>query len=142
MPGCEEVESGAFKGWLRWPAVKESSFHEAIGPFQWQRCSPSAARCRVETGDRQSNGSGALHGGFISACIDMALFAAAEPVLTAPAVTSHLSIDFLGRGVPGEPLDLEAEVLSDRNRHLLVRVLVRQGESLVASATGSLLRTG
>jgi acyl-coenzyme A thioesterase PaaI-like protein len=142
MPGCEEVEDGAFKGWLRWPAAKEPSFHDAIGSFQWERCSSNSARCRVETGARQSNGSGALHGGFISACIDMALFAAAEPVLAAPAVTSHLSIDFLGRGVPGEPLDLEAELVSDRNRHLLIRVLVRQGASLVASATGSLRRTG
>ena len=140
MPGCEDVPDGAFKGWSRWAPAPAPSFHDAIGPFQWQRRSPHSARCLVETGPRHGNGLGILHGGFISACIDMALFAAAEPALDTPAVTSQLAVDFLGAGTVGAPLELEAELLSESPRRLFVRVLVRQGSALVASASGTLTR--
>lgn len=138
MAGAERVDGGPYEGSLRWPSVDTPSFHEAIGPLHWQRRSPTLAIARVET--RHGNGLGALHGGFIAACVDMALFAAAEPVLAGAATTTHLSIEYLDKGVPGAILDIEAELVSDRKRRLAVRVLVFQEGRVLASASGSLLR--
>lgn len=60
MSGREEIEDGAFEGWSRWPWSEGPSFHDAIGPFQWERRSFNTARCPVETAPMQGNGYGAL----------------------------------------------------------------------------------
>jgi acyl-coenzyme A thioesterase PaaI-like protein len=54
------------------------------------------------------------------------------------AVTLDLSVQFIGAGVIGEPLEAEVELLKETGRLLFMRGIVMQGESRVAAFSGTI----
>jgi acyl-coenzyme A thioesterase PaaI-like protein len=53
-------------------------------------------------------------------------------------VTLDLSVQFIGAGVVGEPMDAEVELLKETGRLLFMRGLVLQGETRVAAFSGTI----
>jgi acyl-coenzyme A thioesterase PaaI-like protein len=54
------------------------------------------------------------------------------------AVTLDLSVQFIGAGVIGAPLEAEVELLKETGRLLFMRGIVSQGESRVAAFSGTI----
>lgn len=90
--------------------------------------------------ERHTNLVGMIHGGATMTFIDMALFAGG--VMTGAnvgaAVTLDCSVQFLGPGRIGTPLDCEVELLRETGRLACLRGRVLQGDDLVAAFTGTL----
>jgi acyl-coenzyme A thioesterase PaaI-like protein len=54
------------------------------------------------------------------------------------AVTLDLSVQFIGAGVIGEPMDAEVELLKETRRLLFMRGLIVQGENRIAAFSGTI----
>lgn len=99
------------------------------------------ARLRMFPGHTHSNLSNAVHGGAILGFIDVAMFGASRMfglIEAGTAVTLDLSVQFIGAGVVGEPMDAEVELLKETGRLLFMRGLVVQGETRVAAFSGTI----
>ncbi len=99
------------------------------------------ARLRMFPGHMHSNLSGVVHGGTTLGFIDVAMFGASRMfglIEAGTAVTLDLSVQFIGAGVIGEPLDAEVELLKETGRLLFMRGLVVQGENRIAAFSGTI----
>ena len=54
------------------------------------------------------------------------------------AVTLDLSVQFIGAGVIGKPLEAEVELLKETGRLLFMRGIVSQGDERVAAFSGTI----
>jgi acyl-coenzyme A thioesterase PaaI-like protein len=91
--------------------------------------------------NRHSNLRDAVHGGVTLGFIDVAMFGASRMfglIEAGAAVTLDLSVQFIGAGVIGEPLEAEVELLKETGRLLFMRGIVSQGESRVAAFSGTI----
>jgi acyl-coenzyme A thioesterase PaaI-like protein len=80
-----------------------------------------------------------LHGGFLMSFIDMSMFAFIAPQLELMgAVTLSCATDFLGSGMVGQPIDATGEILKETGKMIFVRGLLRQGDNMVCSFTGTM----
>ncbi len=94
----------------------------------------AVARIRTGTGLDRVNEVGGVHGGFLLAFLDQALFVgtvALKRVEIGKAVTLNLSTQFVGAGRIGQPLDCLVEVVSETGRLVFLRGLMEQGEHKV-----------
>ena len=99
------------------------------------------ARLRMFPEHRHSNLRNAVHGGVTLGFIDVAMFGASRMfglIEAGAAVTLDLSVQFIGAGVVGEPLDAEVELLKETGRLLFMRGLVTQGDESVAAFSGTI----
>ena len=127
-------------GWMRWELKDATRFNAVLGKLIVRREGDGRARVRMFPERLHTNLSDNVHGGAIAAFADIALFAAARTlgVLGAGrAVTLDMTLQFIGGGTLGEPLDAEVELLRETGRLVFERGLVTQGESVVASFTGT-----
>lgn len=137
MP-MEIIDEG--DGWKRWLPRHEGRFIDLIGPFSFRELADGSVECRMETSLRHANGLGFLHGGYLMAYIDMALFAIARPKL-APGtggVTLTCNTEFLGGGIPGEPIYAQGEVLRETGKMLFLRGIVHQRDERVCAFSATL----
>lgn len=133
-------------GWLKWEMTDPSRYNgtvlgkmlvrnEGDGP------NDRRARLRMFPGHTHSNLSNAIHGGVTLGFIDVAMFGASRMfglIEAGTAVTLDLSVQFIGMGVVGEPLDAEVELLKETGRLLFMRGLVLQGDNRIAAFSGTI----
>lgn len=124
------TESPDHPGWMTWSLIDDTRFNGLFGPFLL-KVEAGIARVRMTPGHQHSNLSNAVHGGALLGFVDMALFAAARGfgvIEAGTAVTLDLSTQFIGRGVIGQPLEAQVELLRETGQLLFLRGLVVQGD--------------
>jgi uncharacterized protein (TIGR00369 family) len=133
------ITDGEFAGWSVWHGRNEGRFSDLLGNFYFRQQADGSVLARMATDQRHANGHGFLHGGFLMSFVDMAMFAFIAPLLeTQGAVTLSCATDFLGAGVVGQPIDATGEILKETGKMIFVRGLLRQGDHLVCSFTGTM----
>ncbi|QJU58844.1 PaaI family thioesterase [Sphingomonas sp. AP4-R1] len=100
----------------------------------------TVARLRIDTHRGHQNVGGSLHGGFLMALADQALFivptALGYNVLG--GVTVDTSCQFIGAGQVGKPADAVVEVLRETGRMLFARGMIEQDGAPVMAFSGTL----
>jgi len=115
-------------------------FHHVYGDVRVRR-EGARGRVRVATGLHHSNPLDALHGGFLMAFADIALFlgpAILGRLRAGPAVTMHCATTFILPGRVGIDLDALVEVTGETGRTLFVRGLLEQEAQTIASFEGTM----
>jgi uncharacterized protein (TIGR00369 family) len=129
-------------GWLSWQMNDASRYNGTVlGKMLVRSEGAGKARLRMFPGHTHSNLSNAIHGGVTLGFIDVAMFGASRMfglIEAGTAVTLDLSVQFIGAGVIGKPLDAEVELLKETGRLLFMRGLVVQGENRVAAFSGTI----
>ncbi len=144
MP-AQYVTEGPYAGWKKWHARPEGRFVDGLGDVYY-RDEPLDGRpgvvCLIETGRQHSNGLGFLHGGFLMAMVDVALFATIRHLLeTQAAVTLQASTDFLGAAAIGKPLELRGRIVKETGKLVWVTgVLTQDGGAFFVGQFNGLLR--
>ena len=130
-------------GWMLWGFRDPTRFNALLGKMIVRREDDGKVRMRAFPERRHSNLSDNVHGGALLGYIDVALFATARThgiIEAGTAVTLDLSTQFIGAGVIDQPLDCVSEVLRVTRRLIFIRGLVEQGETIVASYSGTIRR--
>ncbi|MBY8822474.1 PaaI family thioesterase [Sphingomonas colocasiae] len=128
-------------GWMTWELSDPTRFNSLLGRMMVRLEPDGQARVRMFPQHVHSNLSNNLHGGTILAFIDVALFAGSRLfglIEAGTAVTLDLSVQFIGAGRVGEPMDAVVEVLRETGRLLFLRGLVVQGDHKVAGFSGTI----
>jgi uncharacterized protein (TIGR00369 family) len=129
-------------GWHCWNLTDTTRFNAQVMGHLRVRRDGGTCRLRMDAERKHSNLSDNVHGGVTLSLIDVALFAAYRTLCNGDgggAVTLELSSQFIGAGVPGEPLDAVVEVMRETGRLVFLRGTVVQGavdQNLIASFTG------
>ena len=101
----------------------------------------TTCRLRMMPATHHSNVNDVVHGGVTLSLIDVSLFAAAHALGAGDAagsVTLGLECSFVDVGEIGKPLDAVTEILRETGRLIFLRGLVEQGETVVASFSGTI----
>jgi len=129
-------------GWLNWQMTDPTRYNGTVlGKMLVRSEGKGKARLRMFPEHRHSNLRNAVHGGVTLGFIDAAMFGASrmfESITAGTAVTLDLSVQFIGAGVVGEPLDAEVELLKETGRLLFLRGIVVQGDERVAAFSGTI----
>jgi acyl-coenzyme A thioesterase PaaI-like protein len=126
-------------GWKRWQILDQGRFNSFIGALS-VKLDGEVARVRTTFHHQHSNLRGHIHGGALAGFVDMALFAASRSfgVLSGPASTLDMSIQFIAGGAIGVSTEAHVELLRETGRLLFLRGLVVQEEVTVASFLGTI----
>ena len=126
-------------GWKRWQILDSGRFNSFIGALSVKR-EGMHARVRTTFRHEHSNLRDHVHGGALAGFIDMALFAAGRSfgVLSGPASTLDMSIQFIAGGAIGVPTEAHVELLRETGRLLFLRGVVVQEDVMVASFLGTI----
>lgn len=136
----ESVPAVDHPGWMTWHLVDDTRFNSVLGKMIVRR-EGDIARVRMFPEHVHTNLQDNVHGGVSLAFADVALFAAAKTLgmaAAADAVTLDLSMQFLGSGKPGVPLDAEVELLRETGRLVFLRGIIAQDHGKVAAFAGTL----
>ena len=139
-PSFQTFDSPDHPGWMTWALSDPTRFNNLLGPFLL-RMEDGVARVRMTPRHEHSNLQDNLHGGALLAFVDIALFAASRGfgvIEAGTAVTLDLSVQFIGAGKVGTPIEAQVELLRETGRLLFLRGLVVQGETKVASFSGTI----
>lgn len=121
------VEEGPWAGWKAWHAKPEGRFVDGLGDIYYRDEGDGVLAC-IETARRHANGLGFLHGGFLMAFVDVAMFATIRHLLsTQAAVTLQCSTDFLGPGTVGEVLEGRGRIVKETGKLVWVAGTLTQG---------------
>lgn len=124
------VEEGPFAGWKCWHARPEGRFVDHLGDVYYRETGGEVV-CAIETARRHANGLGFLHGGFLMAFVDVAMFATIRYMLeTQAAVTLQSSTDFLGPGHVGRVLEGRGHVVRETGKLVWVAGTLTQDEGV------------
>jgi len=132
-------------GWMTWTLSDPTRFNSLLGKMMVRLEPDGQARIRMFPEHVHSNLSDNIHGGTTLAFIDVALFAGARLfglIEAGTAVTLDLSVQFIGAGRVGEPMDAVVELLRETGRLLFLRGLIVQGDNKVASFSGTIRKPG
>jgi acyl-coenzyme A thioesterase PaaI-like protein len=126
-------------GWKRWEILDQGRFNAFIGALS-VKLEGKVARVRTTFARPHSNLRDHIHGGALTGFIDMALFAAGRSfgILSGPASTLDLSVQFITGGEIGVPTEAHVELLRETGRLLFLRGVVVQDEAMVASFLGTI----
>ena len=129
-------------GWLNWRMTDATRYNGTVlGKMIIRSEGANNARLRMFPEHRHSNLRDSVHGGVTLGFIDVAMFGTSRIlglIEAGTAVTLDLSVQFIGAGVIGAPLDAEVELLEETGRLLFMRGIVSQGESRVAAFSGTI----
>ena len=129
-------------GWFHWQMVDSSRYNgQVLGKLIVRSEGEGKARLRMFPEHRHSNLANAVHGGTTLGFIDVAMFGASRMfglIEAGTAVTLDLSVQFIGAGRIGEPLDAEVELLRETRRLLFMRGLIVQGADRIAGFSGTI----
>lgn len=131
-------------GWKRWALQDDTRFNAQFGPLSVKVIDETHAWVRMVPERRHSNLVDSTHGGALLGFMDLALFAAARSlgvVEAGGAVTLDLSAQFIGTSTIGEPILAEMELLRETGRLLFMRGLIKQGDNVLASFTGTVRKS-
>jgi uncharacterized protein (TIGR00369 family) len=122
------VEDGPWKGWKCWHARPEGRFVDGLGNVYYREEGGEVVSA-IETGRQHANGLGYLHGGFLMAFVDVAMFATIRHMLdTQAAVTLQCSTDFLGPGHIGRLLLGRGHIVKETGKLVWVQGMLEQDE--------------
>lgn len=141
QPGFVHEPDPENPGWLTWELSDPTRFNSLLGPMRVREEDGGMVRVRMFPEHIHSNLSDAVHGAVTLALIDVSMFAASRMfglIEAGTAVTLDLSVQFIGRGRVGEPLDSVVELLRETGRLLFLRGLIVQGEDSIASFSGTI----
>ncbi|WP_448582336.1 PaaI family thioesterase [Thermaurantiacus sp.] len=134
------VEDGPWAGWKCWHARPEGRFVDHLGDVYYREADGEVVSA-IETARRHANGLGFLHGGFLMAFVDVAMFATIRHMLeTQAAVTLQSATDFLGPGHVGRVLEGRGHIVKETGKLVWVAGTLTQDEGthLVAQWHGIL----
>jgi uncharacterized protein (TIGR00369 family) len=134
------VESVDHPGWLTWDLSDDTRFNAVLGRMLVRR-DGNVARVRIFPEHSHTNMNNNVHGGVSLTFADISLFAGARMLGMAAAdnaVTLDLSMQFLGAGLPGVPLDAEVELLRETGKMIFLRGIISQEQGRVAAFSGAL----
>ena len=126
-------------GWLVRPASSDGGFLDVYGELRVRAETQRRARMTVAPDQRHLNIVGTLHGGFLMAIVDHALFAAPMALgieNAAGGVTIDASVQFLAPAKDGRPLEAVVDVLRETRRMIFMRGLIEQDGEIAVSFTG------
>ncbi|CAN5168867.1 hypothetical protein BH09PSE3_BH09PSE3_16840 [soil metagenome] len=130
----------AHPGWMTWDLSGESRFNSVLGKMIVQR-DGDIARARIFPEFGHTNLDSNVHGGVMLTLSDIALFVGAQllgRVGSNGGVTLDLSMQFIGAGKVGEPMDAEVELLRETGRMVFLRGIILQEHGKVAAFSGTL----
>ncbi len=135
-------------GWYTWNLRDPTRFNgQILGPMRVRRDADEPGggagkvRVRMDPERRHTNLADNLHGGIVLSLIDVSLFGASRMyglIDAGTAVTLDLSVQFIGAGKSGQPLDSVVELLRETRRLLFLRGIVEQGDHMVAAFSGTI----
>ncbi len=129
-------------GWLNWQMTDPTRYNGTVlGKMLVRSEGTGKARLRMFPQHRHSNLRNAVHGGVTLGFIDVAMFGASRMfglIEAGTAVTLDLSVQFIGAGVIGKPLDAEVELLKETGRLLFMRGIVVQDDERIAAFSGTI----
>ena len=135
------VPDGPWAGWLSWADPVSGTFLDsAIGTSYSRSDTAGKATVMLESRPLHANRLGALHGGFLAAFADHALFAGLAAMgrpEQAAAVTVDLSMQYCGSGKVGPHLRAEVELLRETGRLMFLRLTMHQDEELIAASSAT-----
>jgi uncharacterized protein (TIGR00369 family) len=134
------VPDPANPGWLTWDLADKFRFNSLLGKMIVQR-DGDIARARIFPERIHTNLLNSVHGGVTLAFADIALFVGAELLGQSESVggvTLDLSMQFIGAGKAGEPLDADVELLRETGRLIFLRGIIFQSHGKVAAFSGTL----
>ncbi|KKW91130.1 phenylacetic acid degradation protein [Sphingobium chungbukense] len=127
--------------WMSWADPVPGTFLDsAIGISYSRGDAECQATVMLETRPSHANRLGALHGGFLAAFADHALFAGLAAMgrpEQAAAVTVDLTMQYCGSGKVGPHLRAEVELLRETGRMMFLRLTLHQDEELIAASTAT-----
>jgi acyl-coenzyme A thioesterase PaaI-like protein len=130
-------------GWMRWGFKDPTRFNALLGKLIVRPEDDGKVRMRAFPDRSHSNLGDKVHGGALLGYIDVALFAVSRShglIDAGTAVTLDLSTQFIGAADFDRELDVVGEVLRATRRLIFIRGLVEQGDSLIASFSGTVRR--
>lgn len=139
-PAFESALDVDHPGWVTWQLSDDTRFNSVLGKMIMQG-DGDIARIRMFPEHVHTNLHDNVHGGVLLAFADVALFAGAKllGMKTADdAVTLDLSMQFLGSGKGGMPLDAEVDLLRETGRLVFLRGIISQQHGRVAAFSGTL----
>jgi uncharacterized protein (TIGR00369 family) len=137
------VEDPQHSGWYSWGEFPSGTFAAATGKLLFRPDGPGQARCRIFPDESMLNMGGSIHGGAVMSFIDMALFAGGRcaGMDEGHYVTLDCSVQFVGRGRAGVPLDAEVRLVRQtRGGHVFFIGICEQDGEPTHSFSGTLKR--
>jgi uncharacterized protein (TIGR00369 family) len=129
-------------GWLTWTLSDASRFNgQILGKMIVRHEADGKARTRMFPEHRHTNLMNNLHGGLTLSLIDVALFSSSRMfglIEAGTAVTLDLSVQFIGAGRAGVPIDAVTELLKETRRLLFLRGIVEQEGEMIAAYSGTI----
>lgn len=120
-----------FSGTGTWP--------ELWPPVAFRLDRAGFAHFRVDPPAMSGNRLGGLHGAFLAGlaenCLGILFYAATGQ---AGCVTVSMAIDYPGSGHVGAPIDGEVELMRETGRMQFLRIVLRQGDTVLLHGTGVL----
>jgi acyl-coenzyme A thioesterase PaaI-like protein len=123
-------DADGFEGWI----FGGDGYNVGYGRMLARAEGKSIARVRIATGPARANVLGSVHGGFLLAFLDQALFVgqgAIGGVTPGNAVTLNIATQFVSPGRIGAPLDCVVEMVRETGRLVFLRGTLEQGDNLV-----------
>lgn len=96
-------------------------------------------RGRFRTLPEHQGYEGIVHGGILSSLLDEAMAKLAF-TLGLPAVTAEITVKFRAPVTPGEELTVTGKIMNAARRLVLAEAKIEKGLTVVAEATGKLLK--
>jgi acyl-coenzyme A thioesterase PaaI-like protein len=131
-------------GWLIRRSSDTGRFIDIFGDVRARIESKRIARLRLEPGPQHRNRGGFVHGGFILAAVDQALFVGPRLLgvdRVMGAVTVDASTQFYGPVMIGKPFDMVVETLRVTRRMVFIRGLIEQDGIDTAAFSGTIRRS-
>lgn len=128
-------------GWHVRPALQTGQFLDIFGDISWRVEPDGKVRVRVDAQPQHRNINEAVHGGFLLALVDQALFvgpAALGIEGSMGGVTIDTAIQFFAPVAIGKPVDVLVEVLRETGRMIFMRGLVEQDGSAAMAFSGTI----
>ncbi|TVV75057.1 PaaI family thioesterase [Sphingomonas solaris] len=128
-------------GWMRREAVETGAFIDVFGTMHIRVEASDRVRLRVQPGPQHRNLMAFVHGGFMLALVDQALFAATTAVGipgAAGGVTIDCATQFLDRARLDVPLDAIVEILRETGRLVFLRGTIEQEGTRVLAFSGTI----
>lgn len=118
------------------------SFSGHAGPF-WFRDEGAQSGVGFFSEPRHANIAGVIHGGMLMTLADMSLWdICRRQIGVFRGVTVTMNAEFLAPGPVGAFIEAEGEVLRAGYKMMFARGVVRAGDTLLLSFSGSLKRVG
>ncbi len=139
-PAIRHAPDPDHPGWWTWDLPGVDRYNATLGKLLVRAEGDGRGRCRMFPDKAHSNLGDVVHGGAILTFIDMAMFAGGHMAGAelGPSVTLDLSAQFLEPAQLGVPLDATVELLRESKRMAVMRGLVEQEDTIVASWSGTL----